>query len=318
MSGRKLVVWDHAWAPYKDEFAQRLGGGWQVAAAGGGMEWLLREIEEAAALVAIGLPAEARSRAKRLEVLLFPGAGVLETDPGSVPEGCRVANVYEHETPVAEYTLMMMLAHATKLRERLETFRAGRWDGSGRVGGEPHEELAGRTLGVIGYGRIGRAVAARAQAFAMEVAAFDGAGGRAALETVLRESAFLVIAAPLTSETRGMIGEEELALLPAGAFLINVSRAEIVREEALFRALHSGRLGGAALDVWYRYPKAGETGYGSELPFHELANVYCTPHYSAWSKGMILRRIDSMCENLKRLGRGEELERVVMVGTWRR
>jgi phosphoglycerate dehydrogenase-like enzyme len=182
----------------------------------------------------------------------------------------------------------------------------------------PHEELSGRTLGIIGYGRIGQAVAARARAFGMRIAAYDGAEGRGALEELLRVSDFVLIAAPLTEETLGMIGRKELALLPEGAFLINVSRAEIVEEESLFRGLESGRLGGAALDVWYRYPKPGETGYGSRFPFHTLPGVYCTPHYSAWSKGMILRRIEKMCENLLRLSRSEELERVVMTGTWRR
>ena len=87
MSARKLVVWDHAWAPYAGEFASRLGDGWRVVAAGGGLEWLQREIEDAMALVAIGLPPEARNRAKRLEVFLFPGAGLLETDPQRIPEG---------------------------------------------------------------------------------------------------------------------------------------------------------------------------------------------------------------------------------------
>lgn len=317
MSVRKLVVWDYAWAPYEEEFARRLGDEWRVVSACGGLEWLVREIEDASALVAIGLPAEARSRAKRLEVFLFPGAGVLQTDPETLPEGCLAVNVYEHETPIAEYALMMMLAHVTKLRVHLQTFSEGRWDGSGRVGGAPHDELAGKTVGLIGYGRIGRAVGARASALGMRVAAYDGVGGRAALEGVLEAADFLVIAAPLTEESRGMIGEDELGLLPEGAFLVNVSRAEIVAERPLYRALESGRLGGAALDVWYQYPAPGEAGHGSRFPFHRMANVYCTPHYSAWSKGMILRRIARMCENLGRMARGEELERVVMTGTWR-
>lgn len=317
MSLRRLVVWDHAWAPYASEFETRLGDGWRVMAAGGGLDWLLREIEDATAVVAICLPPEARNRARNLKAFLFPGAGILQTEPEALPEGCQVVNVYEHETPIAEYALMMMLAHVTKLREHLRSFREGRWDGSGRVGGVPHDELHGKTLGVIGYGRIGRAVAARAGAFGMRIVAYDGVEGRGALEELLRDSDFVVIAAPLTEETRGMIGQKEISLLPAGAFLINVSRAEVVEEEPLYRALESGQLGGAALDVWYRYPAPGETGFGSALPFHELPNVYCTPHYSAWSKGMILRRIEKMCENLLRLSRGEELERVVMVGTWR-
>jgi len=136
------------------------------------------------------------------------------------------------------------------------------------------------------------------------------------VEAVLEQSDFLVIAAPLTTETRGRIGAAELALLPPGAVVINVSRAEIVAEQVLFDALSEGRLGGAALDVWYQYPAPGESGHGSALPFHTLPNVICTPHYSAWTRAMILRRIDAMCANLKRLERGEGLERVVLTGSW--
>lgn len=318
MNVRKLLIWDHAWVPYEKEFAHRLGPAWRVVSGAGDLEWLLKEIEDASALLATGLPAEARGRAKRLKAFLFPGAGVMQTDPEALPEGCPVVNVYEHETPIAEYTLMMMLAHVTKLRAHLRSFGEGRWDGSGRVGGAPHGELAGKTVGLLGYGHIGQAVASRARAFGMTVVAVDRTGGgRAELESMLRQSDFLVIAAPLTEKTKGLIGEAELDLLPKGAFLVNVSRAEIIAETPLFRALESGRLGGAALDVWYQYPKPGETGHGSRLPFHNLPNVYCTPHYSAWSEGLIVRRIEKMCETLGRLARGEQLERVVMVGTWR-
>jgi len=145
----------------------------------------------------------------------------------------------------------------------------------------------------------------------------DLLGGPGRLRDLLRQANFLVIAAPLNRETEGLIGEAELALLPAGAFLINVSRAEIVKERALYEALISGRLGGAALDVWYQYPQPGERGFGSKLPFHELPSVQCTPHYSAWTQGLIRRRIAGMCENLARWSRGEDLERVVLTGQWR-
>lgn len=313
----KLVIWDRAWASLQKEFARRLEGRWRVVAAADQLEWLLREIEDAAALLAIRMPPEARPLARQLEVFLFPGAGPIQTDPESVPAGCPVVIVHEHQAPIAEYVLMSMLLHATKMLRRLETFRQGLWDGSGRVGGEPHEELAGKTLGIIGFGRIGQAVAMRAAAFGMEICSYDGERNREALESVLRRSRYLVIAAPLNKSSRGMIGAAELALLPPGAFLVNVSRAEIVDEDALYEALVSGRLGGAALDVWYQYPAAGERGHGSRHPFHKLPNVYCTPHFSAWTNEMIHRRIDRMCENLLRLSRGEPLENIVMVGTWK-
>ncbi|MBI4890854.1 MAG: hypothetical protein HY821_09545 [Acidobacteria bacterium] len=318
MTPRKLVIWDSGWAPHASEFKRQLGTAWSVTAEEGNLKWFLEEVRDAQAVVALSMPKEARSRAASLEAFLFPGAGILQTDPESLPKGCRVVNVYEHETPIAEYVLMMMLAHVTRLSQHLESFKEGRWDGSGRIGGAPHGELAGRTVGLLGYGHIGRAVADRARAFGMSVIALDREPeGQERLAGMLRQSDFLVIAAPLTEETRALIGQKQIELLPPHAFLVNVSRAEIVEEEPLYRALESGRLAGAALDVWYEYPNPGEPGYGSRFPFHRLPGVYCTPHYSAWSEGMIHRRIARMCETLQQLERGEELDRVVMVGTWR-
>lgn len=331
MQTRKLVIWDAGWCSHSAEFARLLGAGWDVCAAAGDVEWLQRELPGASALLAVTLPHEALAHAQRLEVLLFPGAGLLENLPERYPAGCAVVNVYEHETPIAEYALMMMLAHVTRLRAHQDAMNQGRWEGSGRIGGTPHEELAGQTVGLFGYGRIGQAIAGRARAFGMHVAAIrkscDSAaippadvefwGGPDRLAELLRRSNIFVIAAPLTSETEGIIGAAELAMLPAGAFLINVSRAQIVHERALYEALAAGRLAGAALDVWYQYPQPGEIGFGSAYPFHELPSVYCTPHYSAWTSGMIARRIAKMCENLARLARGEELQRVLLTGTWR-
>ncbi|MGH9630645.1 MAG: 2-hydroxyacid dehydrogenase [Bryobacteraceae bacterium] len=323
----KLVIWDRTWAGYADKFAARLGPEWRIAAGSDDPDWLLREIEDATALLTLRMPAEALPRAANLRVILYPGAGLLQSDPQSVPAGCPVVNVYEHEAPVAEFTIMAMLLHATRLRTYVETFAAGKWDGSGRLGGEPHLELAGKTLGVLGYGRIGRALATRARAFEMRVAAIsrsgcsdvllDFGGGPSELEALLKQSDFFVIAAPLTTETQGLIGARQLELLPPNAYLVNVSRAEIVDEQALYDALASCRLGGAALDVWYHYPDPGQPGHGSRLPFHTLSNVLCTPHYSAWTLQMILRRIDKIADNLHRLARGEALERVVLRGIWR-
>jgi phosphoglycerate dehydrogenase-like enzyme len=325
----KLVVWDDCWSPYADMFRAHLGAEWRVEACGADREWLLGRLDDATALTALALPPDALPHARRLKAFLFPGAGLLNSDPSAYPDGCAVVNVYEHEIPVAEYVLMTMLLHATDLLSYRDSFRAGHWDGSGRVGGEPHGELAGRTVGLFGYGRIGQAVAARARAFGMRVAAVskgrvpasvpqpDFAAGPEGMAAVLQQSDFFVIAAPLTRETRGSIGDAELALLSRHAVLINVSRAEIVCEEDLYTALKSGRLAGAALDVWYRYPPPGETGHGSHFPFHMLPNVICTPHYCAWSGAMIERRISRMAENLNRLSSGQPLESVVLTGTWR-
>jgi phosphoglycerate dehydrogenase-like enzyme len=328
---RKLIIHDLQWAAYADVFAEALGGGWRVVADLPNLEELKRELPDADALLAVTLPAEAREAARNLKAFLFPGAGILQAEPEDYPCGCAVVNVYEHGAAVAEYVMTAILMHVTEIRRYTESFRGGSWAGSGRTGGAPHHEACGRTVGLVGFGSIGQAVAQRALAFCMRVIAVsDGivtpasaprphfSGTPADLPRILSESDFLVLACPLTPQTRGMLGPEELARMKSSAYLINVSRAEIVDERALYEALRDRRIAGAALDVWYRYPATGdELLHGSSFPFHELPNVVATPHMAGWTSSMVVRRIERMVENLRRYERGEGFERVVMTGSWK-
>jgi phosphoglycerate dehydrogenase-like enzyme len=309
----KLVVWDDAWLPWSAEFEQRLSPLWQVV-AGSGLPWLLQELPSARALIATELPAQARVAALGLELMLYPGAGSSHLSASDLPAACLLANVFEHEIPIAEYVLMTMLMHATQILPTMLTMRAGSWEGSGRTGGEPHRELAGSTLGLFGFGHIGQAIAARAEAFGIKVLSVTRSHG--SLTEMMPVCDYFVVAAPLTEATRGRIGVAELSLLPRHAYVVNVGRAEIICERALYDALVQGTISGAAIDVWYRYPSPGEDGHGSSLPFHTLPNVICTPHYSAWTRPMILRRIDGMADNLRRLAEGRPLTRVVLHGSW--
>lgn len=327
---RKLVIDDPQWAAYAHELAATLGSGWSVVTTWGDSEKLKCELAEADALLALTLPPKLRSAARRLRLFLYPGAGLAQTRPEDYPAGCMVLTVHEHGTPVAEYVIMTVLMHVTQILAHIASFREGRWDGSGRTGGVPHDEAAGKTMGLIGYGCIGQAVAERAKALGMDVLAISNdplpataiqphfLGKPSDLAYVLSKSDFLVIACPLTPQTAGMLGAEQLAMLKPSAYLINVSRAEIVDERALFEALRDCRIAGAALDVWYQYPAfADEVCHGSKLPFHELPNVVATPHLAAWSRQMVRRRIARMAEQLRRYDRGEPLDRVALVGAWK-
>ena len=109
-----------------------------------------------------------------------------------------------------------------------------------------------------------------------------------------------MISMPATAETKGMIAER-LALMKSTAFLINVARAEIVDEDALYEALAERSIAGAALDVWYRYPRQAGLPAG-EQPFHELPNVLMTPHVSGWTDGMLEARAKLIAENIRRVG----------------
>lgn len=326
----KLVIYDPQWSAYAGEFERRLGESWEVVASLDGLADLLRELPGCDALLALTLPVEARFAAGCLRVFLYPGAGVPQLNPADFPAGCAVVNVYEHGVAIAEYVMAAILMHVTEIQRYSATFRTGSWEGSGRTGGRPHKEAAGHTLGLIGYGTIGQALARRAIAFEMRVVAVSEdlalppdaprphfLGPPENLPKILEESDFLVLACPLTPRTRSMIGAAELARMKPSAYLINVSRAEIIDETALYEALRDGRIAGAALDVWYRYPENGDQIMtGSALPFHELPNVLATPHMAGWTTSMIERRIARMVETLKRLERGAPLERVVLTGSW--
>ncbi len=121
----------------------------------------------------------------------------------------------------------------------------------------------------------------------------------------MRRADYLAITLPLTEATRGLLGERELQLMKPTAILVNVARAEIVDEEALYRALAQRTIAGAALDVWYRYPTGIGPTLPARLPFYELPNVLMTPHVSGWTDGMLVARVKLIAENIHGTTRGE-------------
>ncbi|HEX6306800.1 MAG TPA: D-2-hydroxyacid dehydrogenase [Longimicrobiales bacterium] len=224
-----------------------------------------------------------------------------------------------HAEPIAETVIGMALHfargidHAVRAQERAE-WRAHIYES--RDSGV--RELSGATLGIVGYGGIGRAVARRARALGMRVAAsrrrspaapHDGPAelitGPGALERLLEQSDFLVLAAPSTSETRGLIGAPELARMKKGAVLINVARGDLIDEPALLAALRNGRLRGAALDVFATEPLPPES------PLWQQPNVLVAPHVSATSPRFWEREGELILDNVKRYLGGRELRNVV-------
>ena len=260
--------------------------------------------------------------APRLRLLQSATAGIDLIDLPSVPRGITICNVFGHEPAIAEYIMMTMLVLTHRLFDTVTGFRGGSWLGG--PGGAPHGEILGSTIGILGYGRIGREVARRAVGFGCRVIGANRSPiadpAPAAeifplpeLDRMLPQCDALVIAAGLAPETRGLIDARRLALMKPTAVLINVGRAAIVDEEALYRALKDNRIGGAALDVWWRYPAAGTPDpRPSAFPFHELPNVLMTPHCSASTEATRDRRWAQAAGNLDRFVRGEALRNVVM------
>jgi phosphoglycerate dehydrogenase-like enzyme len=255
----------------------------------------------------------------KLRLIHLPVAGLDAVDLVAVPAGCPVCNTFEHEIGISEYVLAAMLHWTVGLAGRDARFRAGSWADSPRLSAPFRPELAGKTVGCIGYGHIGQAVAARARAFGMAVMAIvarprplapapDWLGGPDELGHLLAAADFVVIACPLSAATQGLIGRAELARMREGAVLINVARGPIVDEDALFAALRAKTIGGAVLDTWYRYPSGGDASVRpSRRPFHELGNVVMTPHCSGWTEGLMERRFAVIGDNLERLQAGQPL-----------
>jgi phosphoglycerate dehydrogenase-like enzyme len=263
---------------------------------------ILPRLPDIDVLVTMGLTAEMARAATRLKLVQVPGAGVDRIDLTALSEATLLANTYGHEVGIAEYVIGAILTMTREFSRLDAALRHGDWQSQWAVGTTPPPvwpELAGRTIGILGYGRIGQNIARRARAFGMQVCAIrrdvgqsmedDLAllGGPNILDEVLRRSDYVVVSMPASPETIGWIGETELSLMKPSAVLINVARAEIVDEEALYNALSRHSIGGAVLDVWYRYPREPGPAAPASLPFHELSNVLMTPHVSGWTDGML-------------------------------
>lgn len=213
--------------------------------------------------------------------------------------------------PIAEHVFAVVLALAKQLPFALERQHARTWSQNEFSGVRLPWLLRGRTLGLLGIGTIGAAIAARAAAFGMDVIAMRRrAGGEPVpgvstilppgdLETLMARADVLVIAAPLTPETTHMIGAPQLARMKPGSILVNVGRARILDHAALAGAIRSGHLGGASLDVYPQEPLPADD------PLWTLPNVILTPHTSGFRQGHWEEVIDLFSDNLERFLRGE-------------
>ncbi|HUO79748.1 MAG TPA: NAD(P)-dependent oxidoreductase [Steroidobacteraceae bacterium] len=253
---------------------------------------------------------------RELKLIALTATGTNNVDLEAAREhGVAVCNITDYCTAsVVQHVFAVLLALTHRLREYDRALKAGGWE---RADGErlpayPVRELAGRTLGVVGYGTLGRGVARIAAAFGMRVLVAARAGaapepGRLALPQLLPAVDVLSLHCPITPATRGLIGARELALMKPDAVLINTARGGLVDAAALAAALRAGRLGGAAIDVLEEEPPV----HGSPLLAPDLGNLIVTPHTAWAAREARQRAIDELAENAAAFLRGERRHRVV-------
>lgn len=262
----------------------------------------------------------AMPKPERLRLLQLPAAGYNNIELDAVPAGAFVCNAYGHEVAIAEYVIAAMLNHRIPFADADARLRQGDWH---YTSGSParHGELAGSTLGLVGFGHIGRMLAARARALGVRVLAAnrspivspDVEQGFALRDPELyRQCDTLVVSLPAHAETQGLVDAAALGALPPHALVINVGRGPAIDETALYDALANRRIGGAVIDTWYNYPeRPGATAMPARLPFHDLSNIVMTPHMSAWTDGLIGRRQATIAENIRLIGAGAEPKNIV-------
>ncbi|MGO4916406.1 2-hydroxyacid dehydrogenase [Pseudogemmobacter sp. W21_MBD1_M6] len=282
----------------------------------------LDRADEVAALtgadVVIGVKLTPDHPALTARLYQVPGAGYDGIDLSLLPPDCALCNCFGHETAIAEYVMAALLSRHVPLAKADAQLRQGDWHYWAGGPDGLRTELGAQSIGIVGYGHIGQAVAARAAAFGMAVHVANRspvAGGHLAasygldaLSDMLGRVDIVINTLPLTETTRGLIGIQALAAMQPHAILMNVGRGAVVDEDALYDALAGDRIGGAILDTWYVYPTpAAPHPLPGNKPFHLLPNVTMTPHMSGWTTGTIARRRAAMAENVNRLAAGDDL-----------
>jgi len=247
-----------------------------------------------------------------------PGAGYDGIDLRALPAATALCNVFGHENAIAEYVMTALLSRHVPLAEADAQLRAGDWHYWAGGPSGLRTELGAQSIGIVGYGHIGKAVAARCAAFGMAVHVANRSAiagdhlaatyGLDRLTEMLGQVDFVINTLPLTEATRGLIGVTALAAMQRHAVILNVGRGAVIDEDALFDALKAGHVGGAILDTWYVYPGPDTPNpMPGNRPFQDLANVTMTPHMSGWTTGTIKRRHAAMANNVNRLARGQDL-----------
>ncbi|MFW9869339.1 MAG: 2-hydroxyacid dehydrogenase, partial [Candidatus Thorarchaeota archaeon] len=240
-------------------------------------------------------------KASNLQLIQTFGAGIDRVDLDAVKDrgDIIVCNNHVNSAEVAEFAISLLFAVAKNLIPSDRELRAGNW--VHRWGGPvPNIEIRGKKMLIVGLGHIGADIAKRLKSFEVTITAATRSGTSnnehlvdqlvriEEVKTHVGESDFVILSLPLTDESTGLVDREFLSLMKSNSILVNISRGQIIDEQALYEALKDKRIHGAGIDVWWRYPSKwrGTAIPPSDVPFHELDNIVVSPHRAAYSENV--------------------------------
>lgn len=257
----------------------------------------------------------------------FAGVDILDLSIFRGREHIYLSNSHVNSHAVSEYAVTLLFALVKRIPEFDRYMRKKIW--KGRWMGDVLDGLRGKTLTILGFGAIGKEIAKRIKPFGINIKGIkreikeedkkylsivDELGKSEDLKRFLTISDYLIVSVPLTKQTIGIVGEEELDALGRG-YIVNISRGKVVDETALFSHLSDGRLMGAALDVWWIYPKGDMRDiYPAHLPFWDLDNVIMSPHTAGFTEDFIRESRKESISNVVKIAKGELPINLVNIG----
>ncbi|KAA3625008.1 MAG: D-2-hydroxyacid dehydrogenase [Proteobacteria bacterium] len=279
----------------------------------------LERVREARIIISnkVVIDGQTLSHCRHLELIVVAATGTNNVDlEAAAARGVAVCNVRDYATSsVAQHVFALILGLSRQVESYARAVREGRWNDSPFfcLLDYPISDLQGQSLGIIGYGTLGRAVARLGEAFGMNIligarpGSTAAADGRTDLDTLYRESDVISLHCPLTPETERLIGPAELAAMKSSALLINTARGGIVDELALFQTLQAGDIGGAGIDVLEVEPPDGS----SPLQAAELPNLIVTPHNAWASRRCRQNLVDQLVDIVVSYETGDARNRVI-------
>jgi phosphoglycerate dehydrogenase-like enzyme len=310
--------------PYPDElvkiFKTIIGDQAEVVQSERSVESMLEFGGDAEIIASVIVPGEYIRKSSNLRMIQTFGAGIDRVDLAAVRERGDIilCNNHVNSAEVAEYAISLLLAVAKNIIPSDRELRAGNW--VHRWGGPvPNLEIRGKKVLIIGLGHIGVDIAKRLKSFEVKITAATRSGTSSndnlvdqvvstdEVQPHVEDSDFVILSLPLTEESTGLVNREFLSWMKPTSILVNISRAQIIDELALYNALKEKRIHGAGIDVWWRYPTEwrGTAIPPADVPFHELDNIVISPHRAAYSEHIERELFLFAGKNILRFIRGE-------------